>query len=138
LWLTYVMTHHLTQIPSRFHENYTYANRNVIKILLFSLFMERSSGTVCSRDYPYDFPTSYLNLVTLSLKIIHQFKFYTEMFSSQFSSRNQVLEFVGSNTITEVLDIIHRPVFYLKTTFRRLDSVSIPRYKAYSVGLRRR
>jgi hypothetical protein len=24
-----------------------------------------------------------------------------------------------------ILDIIHRPVFYLKTTFRRLDSVSI-------------
>jgi hypothetical protein len=31
------------------------------------------------------------------------------------------------NTINEFMDTIHRPVFYLKTTFRRLDSVSFPR-----------
>jgi hypothetical protein len=29
------------------------------------------------------------------------------------------------STIITVLDIIYRPVLYLKTTFRRLDSVSV-------------
>jgi hypothetical protein len=33
----------------------------------------------------------------------------------------------GYSAIINLLDIIHRPVFLLKTTFRRLDSVSILR-----------
>jgi hypothetical protein len=36
--------------------------------------------------------------------------------------------------VTDLLDIIHRPVFYFKTTFRRPDSASVIWCKAYSVG----
>jgi hypothetical protein len=36
-------------------------------------------------------------------------------------------------TVTDFLDIIHRSVFYLNSTFRRLNSASPLMYKAYSV-----
>jgi hypothetical protein len=37
-------------------------------------------------------------------------------------------ENMNASTIIDFLDIVYRPVFYLKTTFRRLDSVSVFRY----------
>jgi hypothetical protein len=43
------------------------------------------------------------------------------------SVRRMVFETETVCTIIDFLDIIHRPVFHLKTTFRRLDSVSVIR-----------
>jgi hypothetical protein len=81
---------HLTQIQSLFRENYMYVNLTFFKILLFSLLMKRWSGSDRRHDYSYDFYISYLNIVTLSSKIIHQSKFYTKIFWPQYSSTNHL------------------------------------------------
>jgi hypothetical protein len=83
----------------------------------------------------------FLEQKTGTHKLVHDIKYRSHqdkqlLFEAYSDVRSNSLRRWYINIIIEFLDIIHRPLFLLlfKTTFRRLDSVSVFRQKPTHLG----
>jgi hypothetical protein len=65
--------------------------------------------------------------VSVSLILLPNLEYERKPFTP-CKARSKIAGFAYFNITIIILDIIRRPVFYLKTTFQRLDSVSVFRW----------